>query len=468
MTTKSPSLPNRGRTRSPTQDNSKQQSAAPIRLKTVVRRLPPNLPESVFWQSVEPWVTDETASWRTFYQGKLRKKLNKENIPSRAYVLFKQEEHLAAFSREYDGHVFRDKQGNESQAVVEFAPNQKAPPEKKKVDSRHATIQQDEDYLSFMASLQNPSTKSVEVDVDALLASTLPPEQPKTTPLLAALREQKHSAQEKKLATSETAKSQSRKGGAAALPAQKQEVADSAPATGKKGKKGKAPQASGTPPSAPPVTNPTPAKASSGGSRNRPNASQASGPSTTSSAVSSATAPAGKAVVPPVGEQTQRKTRPILGLQSRHLKAALSGAGMQVASATPMSPSSSSALTAPTPNASVGAAVGPSSSAPRGPRGRGAGEQRNHEQNKDGTSKDAGGGRGSGKEKARSRHTSGLAHSGTGSRIPDATPRILSRQDPPPPHLIVNEPPPKDRASTSGSQEPGGSRGRGGRRGRGQ
>lgn len=32
--------------------------------------------------------------------------------------------------------------GIESQAVVEFALNQKAPPEKKKVDSRHATIQQ--------------------------------------------------------------------------------------------------------------------------------------------------------------------------------------------------------------------------------------------------------------------------------------------------------------------------------------
>lgn len=71
--------------------------------------------------------------------------------------------------------------------MVEFAPNQKAPPEKKKVDSRHATIQQggwwlchtrtpftfifiptDEDYLSFIASLQNPPAKQVEVDVDAL------------------------------------------------------------------------------------------------------------------------------------------------------------------------------------------------------------------------------------------------------------------------------------------------------------
>ena len=33
-------------------------------------------------------------------------------------------------------------QGNESQAVVEFAPYQKLPLEKKKIDSRNATIEQ--------------------------------------------------------------------------------------------------------------------------------------------------------------------------------------------------------------------------------------------------------------------------------------------------------------------------------------
>jgi len=44
------------------------------RLKTVVRRLPPNLPEEIFWQSVQPWVTEDTAVWKVFYPGKLRKK----------------------------------------------------------------------------------------------------------------------------------------------------------------------------------------------------------------------------------------------------------------------------------------------------------------------------------------------------------------------------------------------------------
>ena len=88
-------------------------------------------------------------------------RLNKENIPSRAYIAFRNPEVLATFSREYDGHVFRDKAGmyptlklfrrrawplracigNESIAIVEFAPFQKVPNEKKKPDARAGTIE---------------------------------------------------------------------------------------------------------------------------------------------------------------------------------------------------------------------------------------------------------------------------------------------------------------------------------------
>lgn len=42
------------------------------RLKTVVRRLPPNLPEDVFWQSVGKWVTEETVMWKSYYPGKFK------------------------------------------------------------------------------------------------------------------------------------------------------------------------------------------------------------------------------------------------------------------------------------------------------------------------------------------------------------------------------------------------------------
>ena len=106
-------------------------------------------------------------------------------MPSRAYIAFKNEGLVATFSREYDGHVFRDKAGgcvlrrrvvvscctlpaaslglcpfhsipstclgltdrhpgNESHAIVEYAPFQKVPSEKKKTDARNNTIDKGE------------------------------------------------------------------------------------------------------------------------------------------------------------------------------------------------------------------------------------------------------------------------------------------------------------------------------------
>jgi regulator of nonsense transcripts 3 len=57
-----------------TRDRLSLSSATTERLKTVVRRLPPNLPEEVFWQSVQAWVTEDTVNWKMFYSGKLRKR----------------------------------------------------------------------------------------------------------------------------------------------------------------------------------------------------------------------------------------------------------------------------------------------------------------------------------------------------------------------------------------------------------
>ncbi|KAF8513571.1 Smg-4/UPF3 family-domain-containing protein [Hysterangium stoloniferum] len=477
MTTKSPQAVNRNKVTQTAKEVVKQQSTAPIRLKTVVRRLPPNLPEAIFWQSVQPWVTEETVAWKVFYQGKLRKKFSKENIPSRAYLLFKNEDALAVFNKEYDGHVFRDKQGNESQAVVEFAPNQKVPPEKKKADSRHGTIQQDEDYLSFIASLQNPQEKLPEVDADALLASTVQPEEPKTTPLLVALREQKQS-QEKKIASAEAAKIQSRK--VAPPPPKPEPPEPPAPAPAKKGRKGK-----GAQPTVPaPVPQPTPVapqpppKASNGGGRSRPHQSQTATPASAPSVsptISSVSIPANKdtsaassTIAASAGETSQprRRNRPVLGA-SRHLKAALSGAGVQVP---PGSPSASSSSAAPS-NATGKPQSGPPEGAPRGPRGRGGGGDKRPEQSNDtSANQDGGGGGRGGAGGAKQRQRPPPQNNGPtiiARPSETITPRILTRQEVPPPSFNIADPSNINLPSPS-VPDAGGGRGRGGRRGRGQ
>ncbi|KAJ8507385.1 hypothetical protein ONZ45_g10235 [Pleurotus djamor] len=175
------------------------QTAPPTneRLKAVVRRLPPNLPEEIFWGSVQAWVADGSVNWKIYYPGKASKRLGKENTPSRAFIAFKNEDQLATFSREYDGHLFRDKAGNEYQAVVEFAPYQKVPSERKKPDARNATIEKDDDYVSFIEALNASKEKPESVSLETLIASTQPAPAPTTTPLLEALKAEKSAAKDR-------------------------------------------------------------------------------------------------------------------------------------------------------------------------------------------------------------------------------------------------------------------------------
>ncbi|KAJ7486160.1 hypothetical protein B0H11DRAFT_2231081 [Mycena galericulata] len=168
-------------------DKKEHLSQPPVsteRLKTVVRRLPPNLPEDIFWQSVHSWVSDETVTWKIFYPGKMRKRLNKENIPSRAYIAFKTEEQLAQFSRDW-------------YVSSEFAPYQKAPPEKKKADARSGTI---ENGAFSLTSLNAQASNTEPVSLETLIAATHAPPPPKTTPLLEALKAEKSAQREKETA----------------------------------------------------------------------------------------------------------------------------------------------------------------------------------------------------------------------------------------------------------------------------
>ena len=70
--------------------------------------------------------------------------------------------------------------GNESYAIVEYAPHQKVPSEKRKQDSKNNTIEKgtfinfgseattdfckDEDYISFIESLKAATTEAVTIE----------------------------------------------------------------------------------------------------------------------------------------------------------------------------------------------------------------------------------------------------------------------------------------------------------------
>lgn len=57
--------------------------------------------------------------------------------------------------------------GNDSRAVVEFAPYQKTPREQKTADARQGTIDEDPDYLNFLKFLEAENNKDAETQEDA-------------------------------------------------------------------------------------------------------------------------------------------------------------------------------------------------------------------------------------------------------------------------------------------------------------
>jgi hypothetical protein len=42
--------------------------------KVVVRRLPPLIPENLFFETVKQWVNEETCTWSRFHQGRISKR----------------------------------------------------------------------------------------------------------------------------------------------------------------------------------------------------------------------------------------------------------------------------------------------------------------------------------------------------------------------------------------------------------
>ncbi|CCF53958.1 hypothetical protein NDA11_000748 [Ustilago hordei] len=221
------------------QAQGKAQAQTQFKSKVVVRRLPPNLPEQVFWKAVSPWVRDAadcqaitsssdgaeassstlpaptpatpTVDFKSFIRGKLKSDSNKQNKLARAYIRFLDPTSLVTFHKNFDGHIFRDAKGKGSVSIVEFAPYQKvvlSPSttgagvgrgRRMKPDPKQGSIEKDADYLAFVEKLENVEDQGVKRSEGDLLASLWDPkekvrereeqvEKGKMTPLLEHLR----------------------------------------------------------------------------------------------------------------------------------------------------------------------------------------------------------------------------------------------------------------------------------------
>ena len=189
-----------------------------MRLKVVVRCLPPHLPADVFWASVAPWVrcasnalvsdpaphtpeagAQPTADYAEYIPGKRRTRTSDAEKPSLAYIRFVGQPQMLAFARAFQGHIFRDAKGAESAARIEMAPVQVVAGQRRpQRDPLVGTVESTPEWAAFIASLQ--ATPSAE-------ARSAPREEPpESTPLLDYLRERRIKAQTAHESTKKQAK----------------------------------------------------------------------------------------------------------------------------------------------------------------------------------------------------------------------------------------------------------------------
>lgn len=113
--------------------------------KVVIRKLPPDLTEEKFLETFS-----DVPSYSYFYFAAGDLSVGSLSF-SRAYFAFTDEASILPFRDKYDGLYLESESGLKYRAVVEFAPYQGIPKrQKRKPDTRVATIEQDFDYQAFL------------------------------------------------------------------------------------------------------------------------------------------------------------------------------------------------------------------------------------------------------------------------------------------------------------------------------
>ncbi|KAB8364851.1 hypothetical protein FH972_024714 [Carpinus fangiana] len=176
-----------------------QKTAAPrsaaVKLKVVIRRLPPGLVQDELHKILGPdWLVGAgKVAWMVYKPGKTSKDLAKPSRPSRAYFHLTDQAHLETLDNLVQTIAFTDARNTSTDPALigpptlEFATFQRVPTAKKRADARQGLIDQDSEFIEFLQSLTDPLTKPQNVDA----SKDVKDEPVKVTPLIEHLRAKK-------------------------------------------------------------------------------------------------------------------------------------------------------------------------------------------------------------------------------------------------------------------------------------
>ncbi|KAK1761110.1 Smg-4/UPF3 family-domain-containing protein [Echria macrotheca] len=188
--------------------------------KVCIRYLPPALTEDEFWTILgDAWKPGKgKVGYFTYWPGSVSRHPSKPSRPSRADLHIIRRDELLALSDVVRTAQWIDAKGTHtdpallSPPVVQISFYKKVPGDKKRVDSRQGTIDQDPDFMAFLESLANPNTTKESEPVDQALEE-MKGERPTTTPLIEHLREKAAKAKEAAAAKSAKHSRQESQGG---------------------------------------------------------------------------------------------------------------------------------------------------------------------------------------------------------------------------------------------------------------
>ncbi|KAK3489680.1 Smg-4/UPF3 family-domain-containing protein [Neurospora crassa] len=169
--------------------------------KVVVRRLPPLLTEEEFFKILgDEWkVGRGKVDWFSYWPGKSSQHPSRPSRPSRAYFHVIRKDDLLVLSQAVQNGVWEDAKESYNDPVLNLPPtvelsiHKKIPSDKKRVDNRQGTIDQEPEFMAFLESLANPDAhKTTDTAGEPNAEETsAKPEKVTTTPLVEYLKEKK-------------------------------------------------------------------------------------------------------------------------------------------------------------------------------------------------------------------------------------------------------------------------------------
>ncbi|KJZ80458.1 hypothetical protein HIM_00308 [Hirsutella minnesotensis 3608] len=167
--------------------------------KLVIRRLPPALTQAEFVAilGVEWELNKGKVDWLSYCPGKVTADPAKPSRPSRAYLHVMRKDDIMSLSQTVRAATWEDAKSTFTDPALvgppglEFSAYKKIPSNRRRIDPRQGTIDQDQEFMAFLEGLANPVPLKECVDIEETDEAAKEDGKITTTPLVEYLKEKK-------------------------------------------------------------------------------------------------------------------------------------------------------------------------------------------------------------------------------------------------------------------------------------